>query len=66
MVIIPITLANAIYKLWTARIVVLATYYIESKKKLSHEQESFRTDSSCARAITHLGLCVEDANIKKT
>ena len=31
----PITLANAIYKLWTTCIVILATDYIESRKILS-------------------------------
>jgi hypothetical protein len=34
----PITLANAIYKLWTTCIVILATDYIESRKILSPEQ----------------------------
>ncbi len=28
----PITLANALYKLWTTCIVILATDYIESRK----------------------------------
>jgi hypothetical protein len=36
-----ITLANAIYKLWTTCIVILATDYIESRKILSPEQEGF-------------------------
>jgi hypothetical protein len=58
----PITLANAIYKLWTICIVILATDYIESRKILSPKQEGFRTDRSCARAVTHLSLCVEDAH----
>ncbi len=31
----PITLANAIYKLWTTCIVILATDYIEAQKILS-------------------------------
>jgi len=31
----PITLANAIYKLWTTCVVILATDYIESRKILS-------------------------------
>ena len=31
----PITLANALYKLWTTCIVILATDYIESRKILS-------------------------------
>ena len=61
----PITLANAIYKLWTTCIVILATDYIESRKILSPEQEGFRADRSCARAITHLSLCVEDAHTSK-
>ena len=34
----PITLANAIYKLRTICIVILATDYIESRKILSPEQ----------------------------
>ncbi len=50
----PITLANALYKLWTTCIVILATVYIESRKILSPEQEGFRTERSCERAITHL------------
>ena len=54
----PITLANAIYKLWTTCIVILATDYIESRKILTLEQEGFRADRSCARAVTHLSLCV--------
>jgi hypothetical protein len=58
----PITLANALYKLWTKCIVMLATDYVESRKILSPEQEGFRTDRSCSRAITHLGLCIEDAH----
>jgi hypothetical protein len=61
----PITLANAIYKLWTTCIVILATDYIESRKILSPEQEGFRADRSCARAVTHLSLCVEDAHTSK-
>ncbi len=31
----PITLANALYKLWTIRVVMLATNYVESRKILS-------------------------------
>ena len=61
----PITLANAIYKLWTTCIVILATDYIESRKILSPEQKGFRADRSCARAVTHLSLCVEDAHTSK-
>jgi hypothetical protein len=57
----PITLANALYKLWTTCIVTLATDYIESYKILSPEQEGFIVDRSCDRAITHLDLCVENA-----
>ena len=60
----PITPANAVYKLLTACIVVLATEYIESIKFLSPEQESFRADRSCARSVTDLGLCVEDDHTK--
>jgi len=61
----PIDLANALYKLWTNCIVILATDYIESRKILSPEQEGFRAKRSCDRAITHLGLCVEDARSHK-
>ena len=61
----PITLANAIYKLWTTCIVILATYYIDSRKILSPEQEGFRAERSCGRAITQLGLYVEDAHSHK-
>ena len=57
----PITLANALYKLWTTCIVILATDYIEPRKILSPEQEEFIAERSCDIAITHLGLCVEDA-----
>ncbi len=61
----PITLANALYKLWTTCIVILATDYTESRKILSPKQEGFRADRSCARAVTHLSLCVEDAQTSK-
>jgi hypothetical protein len=61
----PITLDNALYKLWTICIVILATDNIESRKILSPEQEGFRAERSCDRAITHLGLCVEDAHSRK-
>jgi hypothetical protein len=61
----PITLASALYKLWTTWIVMLATDYIESRKILSPEHEGFMADRSCSRAITHLGLCVEDAHTHK-
>ncbi len=60
-----IILANAIYKLWTTCIVILATDYIESSKILSPEQEGFRVDHSCDRAIAHLGPCVEHARSHK-
>ena len=58
----PITLANALYKLWITCIVMLVNEFIESRKFLSPEQEGFRADRSCARAITRLSLCVEDAH----
>jgi len=61
----PITLANALYKLWTTCIVIFATVYIESRKILSPEQEGFKANRSCDRAITHLDLCVEDAHSHK-
>jgi hypothetical protein len=44
---------------------MLATDYIESRKMLSPEQECFRAERSFNRAITHLGLCVEDAHSHK-
>ncbi len=56
------TLANALYKLWTTSIVMLPTDYVEGRKILSTEHEGFRADRSYARAITHLGFCVEDAH----
>jgi len=58
----PITLANALYKLWTTCIVMLANDYVESRKILSPEREGFRVERSCSRALTHLGLCIEDAH----
>ena len=57
-----ITLANALYKLWTTCIVMQATDYVECKKIISPEQEGFRAGHSCTQAITHLGLCIEDAH----
>jgi hypothetical protein len=56
------TLANALYKLWTTCIVMLATDYVESRRILSPEQEGVSTNRSCSRAITHLGLCIEYAH----
>jgi len=41
---------------------MLATDYVESRKILSPEQEGFRTYRSYSRAITHLGLYIEDAH----
>ncbi len=61
----PITLANFLYKQWNTCIVTLATNYIESRNIISSEQEGFRADRSCARAVTHLSLCVEDAHSHK-
>ena len=58
-------MANALYKLWTTCIVILATDYIEACKILSPEQEECRSDHSCSMAITHLSLCVEDAHTHK-
>jgi len=37
----PIALANALYKLWTTCIVIMATDYIEARKIPSPEQEGF-------------------------
>jgi len=61
----PITLANALYKIWATCVVILATDYIESRKILSPEQEGFRADRSCDTTFAHLGLCVEDAHFHK-
>ncbi len=61
----PIILVNALYKLWTTCIVTLATYCSEARKILCPEQEGFRADRSCSRAITRLSLCVEDAHSHK-
>jgi len=58
----PITLANALSTLWTTCIVMLASDYVESREIFSPEQEGLRANRSCARAITHLGLCIEDAH----
>jgi hypothetical protein len=60
-----ITIANALYKLWTTCIVILATDYIEPRKIMSPKQEGFRPDRSCEKTITHLALCVEDAHSHK-
>ncbi len=32
---------------------------------MSQEQELLRADRSCARAVTHLSLCAEDARFQK-
>jgi len=61
----PITLVNALYKLWTACIVALVVHYIETCKILSPEHEGFCAGRSCSQAITHLSLCVEDAHSHK-
>ena len=60
-----ITLANALYMLWTTRIVTLTTNCIESRKIPSSGQEGFRMERSCARAVTRLSLCVKDARSHK-
>ena len=61
----PITLANALYKIWTTFIATLATDYIETRKIFSPVKEGFRADRSCSRAIIHLNLCVEAAHSHK-
>ena len=58
----PIALAYALYKLWTSCLYLLASDFVEAHKILSPEQEGFRSQRSCSRAITHLGLCIEDAH----
>jgi hypothetical protein len=60
-----ITLAYALYTLWTTCIVTLVTDYIESRKIPSPEQEGFREGRSCARAVAHLHLCVENDHSHK-
>jgi hypothetical protein len=47
------TLAIALYKLWTTYMVTLAINTIEFRKILSPEKKGFRADCSCARAVTH-------------
>jgi len=61
----PITLANALYKLWNNCIVALATDYIETRKILSPEKKGFLADRFCAKTITHLSLCAENAHSQK-
>jgi hypothetical protein len=39
--------------------------YTESRKFLSPEKEGFRANCICARAVTYLSLCVEDAHSYK-
>jgi hypothetical protein len=56
----PIALAFALYKLWTSCLHILASDFVQAHKILSSEQEGFRAQRSCSRAITHLGLCIED------
>jgi hypothetical protein len=58
----PITLVNALFKLWATCLTILATDYVESHKIASLEQEGFRVGRSCSRAIPHLNLCIEDAH----
>ena len=36
--------------------------YVKAHKTNSPEQEGFREDRSCSRAITHLSLCLGDAH----
>ncbi len=62
---LPITLSNALYRLWTTCVVTLAMDYIESRKNLSPEWECFRADRFCDRAITYQSLGVEDAHSHK-
>jgi hypothetical protein len=57
----PITLANAIYTLLTTCNATMPMKRIESRKIMNHEQEECRVDRRRARAVTHLGLCVENA-----
>jgi len=40
----PITLASALYKLWTTCIVMLASNYVESQKILNLEQDGFQAN----------------------
>ncbi len=36
--------------------------FVEANEIISPEQEGFHPGRSCSRAITHLGLCIEDAH----
>jgi hypothetical protein len=59
----PIALAFALYKLWTSCLNILASdFIVEAHKVLSPEEEGFISQRSCLRAITHLGICIEDAH----
>ena len=60
----PVILANALYKLWTLCLTILAMdYYGEAHKITSPEQGGFKAGRSCSRAITQLSLCIEGAHI---
>ena len=58
----PIALAFALYELWTSCLNILNSDIVEAHKVISPEQEGFRSQRSCSRAITHIGLCIEDAH----
>ena len=62
----PIALAFALYKLWKSCLNILASDFVEAHKIPSPDQESFRAQRSCSRAITHLGLCIENAQTHDT
>jgi len=59
----PITLANAIYKLWAPRLSILAMDYVEANKITSPKQEGYRVSCFCSWVITQRPLCIEDAHI---
>jgi len=59
----PITLANLIYKLWFSCLTFVAVDNVESQNIIRLEQEGFRSDRSCSRAIIHLGHSIEDVHV---
>jgi len=57
-----IALALAHHILWTSCLNILASDFVEAYKVLSPQQEGFKSQRSCSKAITHLDLCIEDAH----
>jgi hypothetical protein len=52
----PITLANALYKLWTICIVMLATDYVESRKSSARNKKALE-HSARAHEPLHTSVC---------